>query len=127
MAKKKPPEVTPPEAAGGAYEPPSLTIEQCAAMLNVSNRTVLRLIAAGSIPPPVYYGRRMRFRPSEVRAVAESGPRLPGTFEVPDSPNRLAAKKASVKRLARMTRARYERERKAAKRKAKPAKKGGKK
>lgn len=102
---KKLVETPPPEpTASGAFEPPTLTVTEFAARVGMSVRTVMRYLAAGSLPPATYFGRRMRFRASDAARVAAEGPSLPGSFEVPDSPNRDATKRASVKRLARISR-----------------------
>jgi excisionase family DNA binding protein len=52
---------------------PLLTVGETAAILNLSTRTVRRLIASGTIPV-VSIGRSVRIRPRDVeRLIAEGG------------------------------------------------------
>lgn len=54
-----------------------LTAKGLAAMLNVSARTIRRLVAAGRLIPPVKFGGSVRWRLDEVRDWIKSGcPRM---------------------------------------------------
>ncbi len=50
-----------------------LTADVVAAMLNVSERTLWRLLSAGKVPQPVRFGRSTRWRTAEVRDWIERG------------------------------------------------------
>ncbi len=53
--------------------PVLLTADEVAAMLNVSERTLWRLLSGGKVPKPVRFGRSTRWRDSEVREWIERG------------------------------------------------------
>ncbi len=48
-----------------------LTLREVAELLNVSIRTVYRLVAGGVLPAPVKIGRSTRFRPDDVERCVE--------------------------------------------------------
>jgi len=50
-----------------------VTADVVAAMLNVSERTLWRLLSAGKVPQPVRFGRSTRWRTAEVRDWIERG------------------------------------------------------
>ena len=52
---------------------PLLSVDEVAAMLNVSERTLWRLLSAGKLPQPVRFGRSTRWRTAEVRDWIERG------------------------------------------------------
>ena len=55
----------------GPGTPELLTAKQVAAMLNVSHRTIYRLVACGELPGPVKVGSASRFPASEVHGFVE--------------------------------------------------------
>ena len=50
-----------------------LSADEVAAMLNISERTLWRLLSAGKVPEPVRFGRSTRWRLSDVREWIEEG------------------------------------------------------
>ncbi|MDE2507821.1 MAG: helix-turn-helix domain-containing protein [Planctomycetota bacterium] len=50
-----------------------LNADEVAAMLNISERTLWRLLSAGKVPKPVRFGRSTRWRLSDVREWIEEG------------------------------------------------------
>jgi prophage regulatory protein len=50
-----------------------LTADEVATMLNVSERTLWRLLSAGKVPKPVRFGRSTRWRDTEVKEWVERG------------------------------------------------------
>jgi excisionase family DNA binding protein len=50
-----------------------LNADEVAAMLNISERTLWRLLSAGKVPKPVRFGRSTRWRLAEVREWIEGG------------------------------------------------------
>ena len=50
-----------------------LTAEEVAAMLNVSERTLWRLLSAGKLPQPVRFGRSTRWKATELAHWIEKG------------------------------------------------------
>lgn len=53
--------------------PPLLTADDVAALLNVSERTLWRLLSAGKVPKPVRIGRSTRWRAEDVREWVQKG------------------------------------------------------
>ena len=47
-------------------QPVLLTADEVATMLNVSERTLWRLLSAGKVPSPVRFGRSTRWKATEV-------------------------------------------------------------
>ena len=56
-----------------AHEPLLIPVEQVAEMLNLSTRTVWRMLAAGRIPEPVRIGGSVRWRLARVRQWVDAG------------------------------------------------------
>jgi excisionase family DNA binding protein len=50
-----------------------INAEQVANILNISERTLWRLVSAGKVPQPVRIGRSARWRVHEIHAWIESG------------------------------------------------------
>jgi excisionase family DNA binding protein len=59
-------------AAYGTRKSELLTVEQVAAILAVSRRTVHRLVARGELPGPIKIGAASRFPAEEVQAYVEA-------------------------------------------------------
>jgi excisionase family DNA binding protein len=53
--------------------PVLLTADEVATMLNVSERTLWRLLSAGKVPQPVRFGRSTRWKAAEVTAWIDRG------------------------------------------------------
>ena len=53
--------------------PRLINAEEVARMMNVSERTLWRLLSAGKIPPPVRFGRSTRWRLADIRSWIERG------------------------------------------------------
>lgn len=60
-------------SAPTTHEPLLIPVEQLAEMLNLSTRTVWRMLAAGRIPEPVRIGGSVRWRLDLVREWVEAG------------------------------------------------------
>lgn len=56
-----------------AHEPLLIPVEQVAEMLNLSTRTVWRMLAAGRIPEPVRIGGSVRWHLDRVRQWVDAG------------------------------------------------------
>jgi prophage regulatory protein len=54
-------------------QPMLVNAEEVARMLDVSERTLWRLVSAGKVPTPVRIGRSTRWRLAEVRQWIEGG------------------------------------------------------
>jgi excisionase family DNA binding protein len=65
-----------------ATEPPLLvTSEEVARLMQISERTLWRLLSAGKVPEPVRIGRSTRWRLNDVRRWIEEG--CPGAAIAP--------------------------------------------
>ena len=59
--------------------PMLINAEEVARMLDVSERTLWRLVSGGKVPPPVRIGRSTRWRVAEIRDWIDVGCPKPGS------------------------------------------------
>ncbi|WP_437186684.1 helix-turn-helix transcriptional regulator [Planctomicrobium sp. SH668] len=70
--------MTPSELISGTIPPPLLTVDDLAAVLKVSKRTIWRMRSCCQLPKPVKVGGGVRWRKSDIDAwIAQGCPTLP--------------------------------------------------
>jgi prophage regulatory protein len=58
---------------GADAAPMLISAEDVARMMDISERTLWRLLSAGKVPPPVRIGRSTRWRLAEIRSWIDRG------------------------------------------------------
>ncbi|MBX9681854.1 MAG: helix-turn-helix domain-containing protein [Gemmataceae bacterium] len=74
--------VPPLEDSDGEASPLLITADEVARLLNLSKRTLWRLLSAGKLPAPVRLGNAVRWRREEIRQWISQG--CPGNTTSPN-------------------------------------------